>query len=116
MFPIAMPADSLIETSRHEEPSMAWRMGAVVAMNLRTKGVRRMEPREAPHRASGSLNIRSYPNGYHPSGIATFPAGCPVAHNVDPVAHQDLYGPDGDPGPSTQQRSVEAGAAADGHA
>jgi|SRR5690625_869000 len=115
-FSMAILDDSLIETFRYEKPSKAWRKGADIAMKLRAKVVRRMKPREEPLWASDNPNIRSYPNGYHPSGIGTFPAGCPVAHNVDPVAHQDLYGPDGDPGPSTQQRSVEAGAAADGHA
>ncbi|MBE3000010.1 DUF2236 domain-containing protein [Nocardiopsis sp. HNM0947] len=113
-FSMAILDDSLIEAFRYEKPSKGWRKGADLALKLRAKVVRRMKPREEPLWADNNPNIRSYPDGYQPSRIGTFPASCPVAHDVDPVAHQDLYGPDGDSGPAPEP--AEAGPAADGRA
>ncbi|WP_051051119.1 oxygenase MpaB family protein [Nocardiopsis salina] len=106
-FSMAILDDSLIETFRYEKPSKGWRKGADIALKLRAKVVRRMKPREEPLWADDNPNIRSYPDGYQPSRIGTFPASCPVAHDVDPVAHQDLYGTDGDTGPTAQEPAVD---------
>ncbi|MEE2038400.1 oxygenase MpaB family protein [Nocardiopsis sp. CT-R113] len=93
-FSMAILDESLIETFRYEPPSRAWRRTADTALRLRAKVVRRMKPREEPLWADNNPNIRSYPEGYDVNRIGTFPAGCPVAHDVDPVGHADLYGGD----------------------
>ena len=41
-----------------------------------------MPPRTEPRFARQSPNIRSYPDGYDPSRIGTFPQGCPVPHGM----------------------------------
>ncbi|MFJ9556903.1 oxygenase MpaB family protein [Nocardiopsis sp. NPDC101807] len=94
-FSMAILDDSLIETFRYEPPSRAWRRSADLVLKLRAKVVRRMKPREEPLWADMSPNIRSYPGGYDVDRIGTFPAGCPVAHDVDPVGHAELYGGSG---------------------
>jgi hypothetical protein len=94
-FSMAILDESLIEAFRYDPPSRAWRRGADIALRLRAKVVRRMKPREEPLWAEGNPNIRSYPQGYDVNRIGTFPAGCPVAHDVDPVGHEELYGDGG---------------------
>ncbi|RKS10635.1 uncharacterized protein DUF2236 [Nocardiopsis sp. Huas11] len=89
-FSMAILDDSLIETFRYEPPSRAWRRAADLALKLRAKVVRRMKPREEPLWAENNPNIRSYPTGYDVNRIGTFPAGCPVAHDVDPVGNEEL--------------------------
>ncbi|OLT26736.1 hypothetical protein BJF83_03205 [Nocardiopsis sp. CNR-923] len=44
-----------------------------------------MAPREEPRLARQSPNIRSYPDGYDPNRIGTFPKGCPVPHGLATV-------------------------------
>ncbi|MGW5879318.1 oxygenase MpaB family protein [Nocardiopsis terrae] len=95
-FSMAILDESLIKTFRYDPPSKAWRRSADIALKLRAKVVRRMKPREEPLWADMNPNIRSYPDGYDVNGIGTFPATCPVQHNVDPVAHEELYGEEGD--------------------
>ncbi|WP_017605465.1 oxygenase MpaB family protein, partial [Nocardiopsis alkaliphila] len=95
-FSMAILDDSLIRTFRYDPPSKAWRKAAHVALRLRAKVVRRMKPREEPLWVDMNPNIRSYPEGYDVDRIGTFPATCPVQHNVDPVAHEELYGEAGD--------------------
>ncbi|NYH53721.1 hypothetical protein HNR06_003310 [Nocardiopsis arvandica] len=90
-FSMAILDESLIETFRYDPPSRAWRRAADIALKLRARVVRRMRPREEPLWADGNPNIRSYPQGYDVNRIGTFPKGCPVAHDVDPVAHEELY-------------------------
>jgi len=93
-FSMAILDESLIETFRYDPPSRAWRRSADLALRIRAKVVRRMKPRAEPLWADQHPNIRSYPRGYDVNKLGTFPPGCPVAHNVDPVAHEDLYGRD----------------------
>ena len=96
-FSMAILDESLIRTFRYEPaPSRAWRRSADIALKLRAKVVRRMKPREEPLWADMNPNIRSYPDGYDVDEMGTFPATCPVMHNVDPVGHEELYGPKGD--------------------
>ncbi|WP_160050284.1 oxygenase MpaB family protein [Nocardiopsis sp. FR4] len=94
-FSMAILDESLIEAFRYEPPSRAWRRSADLALKLRASVVRRMRPREEPLWADGNPNIRSYPQGYDVNRIGTFPATCPVAHDVDPVGHEELYGAEG---------------------
>ncbi|MEU2971688.1 oxygenase MpaB family protein, partial [Nocardiopsis alba] len=95
-FSMAILDDSLIRTFRYDPPGRGWRKGADIALKLRAKVVRRMKPREEPLWADLNPNIRSYPDGYDIDKMGTFPATCPVRHNVDPVAHEELYGAEGD--------------------
>ena len=101
-FSMAILDESLIEAFRYDPPSKAWRRSADIALKIRAKVVRWMKPREEPLWADQNPNIRSYPDGYDVNRIGTFPAGCPVAHDVDPVAHEELYGKrdDGDQAPA----------------
>ncbi len=93
-FSMAILDESLIRTFRYDPaPSRAWRRSADIALKLRAKVVRRMKPREEPLWADMNPNIRSYPDGYDVDEMGTFPATCPVMHNVDPVGHEELYGP-----------------------
>ncbi|WP_159943150.1 oxygenase MpaB family protein [Nocardiopsis sp. FR6] len=94
-FSMAILDESLIQAFRYEPPSRAWRRSADLALKLRASVVRRMRPREEPLWADGNPNIRSYPQGYDVNRIGTFPATCPVAHDVDPVGHEELYGAEG---------------------
>ncbi|MEU0239226.1 oxygenase MpaB family protein [Nocardiopsis sp. NPDC006198] len=116
-FSMAILDDSLIEAFRYEPPSRAWRRSADLALKLRAKVVRRMRPREEPLWADMNPNIRSYPEGYDVDRIGTFPAGCPVAHDVDPVGHAELYGGDGGTaGGGTASGQGPAPASAEGRA
>ncbi|WP_433698326.1 oxygenase MpaB family protein [Nocardiopsis sp. CA-288880] len=116
-FSMAILDDALIETFRYEPPSRAWRRSADLALKLRAKVVRRMRPREEPLWADMNPNIRSYPEGYDVDRIGTFPAGCPVAHDVDPVGHAELYGGSGGAaGGGTASGQGPAPASADGRA
>ncbi|GAA0974658.1 oxygenase MpaB family protein [Nocardiopsis tropica] len=116
-FSMAILDDSLIEAFRYEPPSRAWRRSADLALKLRAKVVRRMRPREEPLWADMNPNIRSYPEGYDVDRIGTFPAGCPVAHDVDPVGHAELYGGDGGAaGGGTASGQGPAPASAEGRA
>ncbi|MFE1100897.1 oxygenase MpaB family protein [Nocardiopsis alba] len=74
--------DSLIRAFRYPEPAAFWRRAGDVALKARAKVVRRMRPREEPKWARSSSNVRSYPDGYHPSRIGTFPKGCPIPHDM----------------------------------
>ena len=115
-FSMAILDESLIETFRYEPPSKAWRRSADIALKIRAKVVRRMKPREEPFWADQNPNIRSYPGGYDVNRIGTFPAGCPVAHDVDPVAHEELYGKKDGASAEAAEAPVTAEAAADGRA
>ncbi|WDZ91967.1 oxygenase MpaB family protein [Nocardiopsis sp. HUAS JQ3] len=110
-FSMAILDESLIETFRYEPPSRAWRLAAHLALRLRALVVRRMKPREEPLWAEDNPNIRSYPEGYDVNRIGTFPAGCPVAHDVDPVAHEELYGGGGGTGGAAPEVREAPGAA-----
>ena len=81
-FTKALLDDSLIKAFRYPEPSAFWRKAGDVAMKARAKVVRRMKPRTEPRWARMSPNIRTYPDGYDPSRIGTFPQGCPVPHDM----------------------------------
>ncbi|GAB2497779.1 oxygenase MpaB family protein [Nocardiopsis aegyptia] len=81
-FTKALLDDRLIEAFGYPEPSAAWRRLADSALRLRARVVRRMRPRVEPRLARQSPNIRSYPDGYDPSRIGTFPQGCPVPHGL----------------------------------
>ncbi|GAA1098292.1 DUF2236 domain-containing protein [Nocardiopsis exhalans] len=74
--------DPLIKAFKYPEPSAFWRKSGDAALKLRAKVVRRMKPREEPRWARMSPNIRSYPDGYAPDRIGTFPQGCPVPHDL----------------------------------
>lgn len=81
-FTKALLDERLIKAFDYPEPSRFWRTLSSGAMKLRAKVVRRMPPRKEPRWARESPNIRSYPNGYSPSRIGTFPKGCPVPHGM----------------------------------
>ncbi|WP_193517710.1 oxygenase MpaB family protein [Nocardiopsis kunsanensis] len=81
-FTKALLEERLIEAFDYPRPSKAWRATTNGAMKLRAKVVRRMKPREEPRWARMSPNVRSYPDGYDPSRIGTFPQGCPVPHGM----------------------------------
>ncbi|PDP84813.1 L-aspartate oxidase [Glycomyces fuscus] len=82
-FTKALLDERLIRAFGYPEPSAAWRRLSAGALRLRAKVVRRMKPREEPRWARMSPNIRSYPQGYDPSRIGTFPQGCPVPHGME---------------------------------
>ncbi|WP_306365935.1 oxygenase MpaB family protein [Nocardiopsis sp. CC223A] len=84
-FTKALLDDRLITAFRYPEPSAAWRALAAGALRLRARVVRFMPPRTESRWARQSPNIRSYPGGYDPSRIGTFPKGCPVPHGMDTV-------------------------------
>jgi len=81
-FTKALLDERLIKAFGYPEPSAAWRRLSVGALKLRARAVRLMPPREKPRWARQSANIRSYPAGYEPSRIGTFPQGCPVPHDM----------------------------------
>ncbi|MFD3688106.1 oxygenase MpaB family protein [Nocardiopsis sp. NPDC058631] len=81
-FTKALLDERLIKAFGYPEPSAAWRKLSVGALRLRARVVRLMPSREKPRWARESANIRSYPGGYEPSRIGTFPAGCPVPHDM----------------------------------
>jgi hypothetical protein len=81
-FTKALLDERLIQAFGYPEPSAAWRWLADTALKLRARVVRRMKPRVEPRRVRQSPNIRSYPDGYDPSRIGTFPQGCPVPHGM----------------------------------
>ncbi|WP_150237883.1 oxygenase MpaB family protein [Nocardiopsis quinghaiensis] len=81
-FTKALLDDRLIRAFDYPEPSAAWRRLSDAALKLRAGVVRRMRPREEPRWARQSPNIRSYPDGYDPSRIGTFPQGCPIPHGM----------------------------------
>ncbi|MDE3721555.1 oxygenase MpaB family protein [Nocardiopsis sp. N85] len=84
-FTKALLDERLIKAFDYPEPSAAWRALAAGALRLRAKVVRFMPPRVEPRWARQSPNIRSYPEGYDPSRIGTFPQGCPVPHGMATV-------------------------------
>ena len=81
-FTKALLDDRLIKAFDYPEPSRIWRKLSSGALKLRAKIVRRMPPREEPSWARDNPNIVSYPDGYSPSRIGTFPKGCPVPHGM----------------------------------
>ncbi|WAE72606.1 oxygenase MpaB family protein [Streptomonospora nanhaiensis] len=81
-FTKALLDDRLIKAFGYPEPSAAWRRLGSGALKLRARVVRLMPPREKPRWARESANVRSYPEGYEPSRIGTFPQGCPVPHGM----------------------------------
>ncbi|MFI6577161.1 oxygenase MpaB family protein [Nocardiopsis sp. NPDC050513] len=84
-FTQALLDDRLVRAFDYPEPSRAWRVLARTALRLRARAVRLMPPREEPRLARQSPNIRSYPDGYDPNRIGTFPQGCPVPHDLATV-------------------------------
>ncbi|WP_199850798.1 oxygenase MpaB family protein, partial [Thermobifida fusca] len=81
-FTMALLDDRLIQAFRYDPPSRFWRTAAHLAMRLRAKIVRFMPPRVEPYRIENNPKIKSYPNGYDPRRIGTFPKGCPVPHDM----------------------------------
>ncbi|WP_285732187.1 oxygenase MpaB family protein [Nocardiopsis sp. ATB16-24] len=81
-FTKALLDEPLIRAFGYPEPSTAWRKISSGALKLRARIVRLMPPRTEPRFARQSPNIRSYPDGYDPSRIGTFPQGCPVPHGM----------------------------------
>ncbi|MFW6641671.1 oxygenase MpaB family protein [Nocardiopsis algeriensis] len=84
-FTKALLDDRLVKAFGYPEPSKTWRALASGALRLRAKVVRRMRPRKEPRWARQSPNVRSYPEGYDPARIGTFPQGCPVPHGMATV-------------------------------
>jgi hypothetical protein len=74
--------DRLITAFAYERPSRLMRATASLAMRARARVVRFMRPRTEPKWARMNPNIRSYPEGYRPERIGTFPQGCPVPHGM----------------------------------
>ncbi|MBB4933818.1 hypothetical protein F4561_004638 [Lipingzhangella halophila] len=77
--------DRLIEAFGYERPSRLTRGAAAIAMRARARAVRFLPPRQEPQWARKSPKIRSYPHGYQPDRIGTFPKGCPVPHGMRTV-------------------------------
>ncbi|RCV55884.1 oxygenase MpaB family protein [Marinitenerispora sediminis] len=84
-FMMGLLDDRLISAFRYDEPSRFWRTAARVSLKARARVVRFMPPREQPQWARMSPNIRSYPDGFDPASIGTFPKGCPVPHGLATV-------------------------------
>ncbi len=74
--------DRLITAFRYDRPSRMVRGATTLAMRTRARVVRFMSPRQEPRWARENPNISSYPDGYQPERIGTFPKGCPVPHGM----------------------------------
>ncbi|MEY9215397.1 DUF2236 domain-containing protein [Thermobifida halotolerans] len=81
-FTMGLLDDRLVEAFRYDPPSRFWRAASRLALRTRARIVRFMPPRVEPYRQEKNPNIRSYPHGYDPSRIGTFPKGCPVPHDM----------------------------------
>ncbi|GLU49727.1 oxygenase MpaB family protein [Nocardiopsis ansamitocini] len=72
----------LLEALRYPRASWFWRSAGHRALRLRSRIVRFMPPRVEPFSYKDNPNIISYPDGFEPSRIGTFPTGCPVPHDM----------------------------------
>ncbi|TDQ48007.1 oxygenase MpaB family protein [Actinorugispora endophytica] len=81
-FTKALLDDRLVKAFGYEEPSRFWRTAARLGLRARARVVRLMPPRREPRPVSANPNIVSYPDGYDPRRIGTFPTGCPVPHGM----------------------------------
>ncbi|MCX2968440.1 MULTISPECIES: oxygenase MpaB family protein [Streptomyces] len=81
---IAVMDDALLHAFRLPLPGRTARRLAHGALRLRGRAVRLLPPRRAPHFARQNPQIRSYPAGYRPSQLGTFPQGCPVPRAAHP--------------------------------
>ncbi|WP_046471925.1 oxygenase MpaB family protein [Allosalinactinospora lopnorensis] len=84
-FTMGLLDDRLINAFDYERPSRFWRGAAAFALRARAKVVRFMPPRKEPRWGRMNPNIRSYPDGYRPERIGTFPKGCPVPHGMSTI-------------------------------
>lgn len=84
-FTMGLLDDRLITAFGYDRPSRLMRGAASLALRARATVVRFMPPRQEPKWARNSPNIRSYPDGYQPDRIGTFPKGCPVPHGMRTV-------------------------------
>ncbi|MFW5420185.1 DUF2236 domain-containing protein [Nocardiopsis sp. CNT-189] len=81
-FTLALMEDHLVEAFHYEPASGFWKGAARFALKARAKVVRRMAPRVEPRTEEQNPNIKSYPEGFDPSRIGTFPMKCPVPHDL----------------------------------
>ncbi|MGW4444996.1 oxygenase MpaB family protein [Streptomyces sp. NPDC004682] len=87
---LALLDEPLLRAFRYEAPGES--TIALVRRVVRTRGrlVRLLPPRRAPHFARQNWEVRSYPDGYRPAELGTWPVpglgGCPVRHTHAPAA------------------------------
>ncbi|MFC7327606.1 oxygenase MpaB family protein [Marinactinospora rubrisoli] len=84
-FMMGLLDDRLVRAFRYDEPSRFWRAAAHASLKARARVVRFLPPRDKPQWARMSPNIKSYPDGFDPNRIGTFPKGCPVPHDLATV-------------------------------
>ncbi|GAB3479265.1 oxygenase MpaB family protein [Nocardiopsis coralliicola] len=84
-FTMALMDDHLAEAFRYTPASGFWKGAAKFALKSRARVVRLMPPRVEPRTEADNPNIKSYPDGFEPSRIGTFPQACPVPHDLTTV-------------------------------
>ncbi|TQN32736.1 uncharacterized protein DUF2236 [Haloactinospora alba] len=88
-FTMALLDERLITAFSYDSPSRFWRFAARTALRTRARIVRFMPPREEPLLVENNGNIRSYPHGYDVNRIGSFPAKCPVPHDMVTTEHPE---------------------------
>lgn len=81
-FLLALMDEPLLDALGYPCPPAPVRVAADAALRARAAVVRRMPVRTEPFSLERSPSIRSYPDGYDVRELGTFPAGCPVSHEV----------------------------------
>src|SRR5690606_20680715 len=84
-FSTALMEDHGAQACHCAPGSAGWKGAAGFALQTRAKVVRRMPPRVEPRTEEQNPNIKSYPEGFDPSRIGTFPMKCPVPHDLKVV-------------------------------
>ncbi|MFE5400322.1 oxygenase MpaB family protein [Streptomyces sp. NPDC056580] len=81
---LALLDEPLLRAFRYEPPGPVSSALVRRAVRTRSRLVRLLPPRRAPHFARQNREIKSYPNGYRPADLGTRPVpgmgGCPVRH------------------------------------
>ncbi|WP_017538418.1 oxygenase MpaB family protein [Nocardiopsis halophila] len=112
-FTTALLDDRLTEAFRYEPATPFWKGAARFALKARAKVVRFMPPRVEPRTEEDNPNIKSYPEGFDPNRIGTFPTKCPVPHDLKTVevsGSRDRVPAPGEALPPEQRASARQGA------
>jgi hypothetical protein len=72
----------LLEAFDYQEPSRATRTLTRAALRLRARLESRLPSRRTPLHARDMARFSSYPDGYDPDELGTFPRGCPHARGA----------------------------------
>ncbi|MEU6477029.1 oxygenase MpaB family protein [Streptomyces sp. NPDC047017] len=82
---LALLDEPLLKAFRYEPPAALTRALVRRAVRARSRAVRLLPPRRAPHFARQNREIKSYPAGYRVADLGTCPVpgvrGCPVRHS-----------------------------------